>query len=80
MEAINNNLKKCEICEEEITNFHLENKKYYCDECYKYIHNKKTKKNHNKGKLDNLTPIGNKCPDHPDNLLNLFCIDEKSNI
>ena len=79
MEIKQANLKKCEICETEATSLCYKCKSYYCDSCYKLIHDKKPKNDHKKEKIDYFVPIDIKCPDHPDNIINLFCIDEKGN-
>ena len=50
---------------------------YYCDSCYKLIHNIKENKNYKKGKIDYFLPIATRYPEHPKILLDLFCIDEK---
>ena len=79
MEIANNNLKQCEICKIEATSLCLECISYYCDECYKYVHNKKENKNHKKEQIDYFVPIDTKCPEHSKRILDLFCIDEKGN-
>ena len=80
MEGIKKNFKLCEICENEATGFCLKCFSYFCDKCFKYVHeNNKTKNNHKKEKIDYFVPIDTKCPDHTQNPINLFCIDEKGN-
>ena len=69
--------KICEICETNATIICLNCSNYYCDSCFKLIHEKKAKSNHKKEAIDYFIPIDIKCPDHPGNLMNLFCIDEK---
>ena len=69
MENKNKNFKQCEICEIEATNLCLECLSYYCEACYKYVHDKKAKNNHKKEKIDYFVPIDTKCPDHPKTLL-----------
>ena len=44
MELNKKNFKQCEICEIDATNLCLECISYYCDACYKYVHEKKGKK------------------------------------
>ncbi len=53
---------------------------YYCDSCYKFIHDIKDNKNHKKEKIDYFLPIDTRCPEHPKIPLDLFCIDEKGKI
>ena len=81
MEDINQkNFKQCEICKEMATSLCLECISYFCDECYKYIHNKKVNNQHKKEKIDYFVPIDTKCPDHPKQVISLFCVDEKGNL
>ena len=80
MKEAKKNFKKCEICKDDATSLCLECISYYCDECYKYIHNKKENANHKKEIIDYFVPIDTKCPDHPKMIINLFCIDEKGNL
>ena len=49
---------------------------YFCESCYKFIHDKKENSNHKKEKIDYYVPIDTRCLVHPKNSLNLFCIDE----
>ncbi len=76
MEEAKKNFKKCEICKDDATSLCLECISYYCDECYKYIHNKKGYKNHKKGNIEYHVPIDTKCPKLPKNALDLFWTDE----
>ena len=50
---------------------------YFCDSCFKYIHEKQKYSNHQKENIDLYVPIEHKCPEHPNNELNLFCLEEK---
>ena len=50
---------------------------YFCDSCFKFIHEKKIKKDHQKEIIDSFVPIDLKCPNHLQNPMNLFCINEK---
>ncbi len=77
MEAKETNLKYCEICKSEAKSLCLECISYFCDNCYKFIHDKKENSNHKKEKIDYYAPIDTKCPDHPKVPINLFCLDEK---
>ena len=69
--------KKCEICEEKASNLCFKCLSYFCDSCFKFIHEKKNKKDHKKELIDPFVPIKMKCPDHPLNAITLFCINEK---
>ena len=80
MEEKQKNFKYCDICESQATLLCLEClTNYYCDSCYKFVHDKKAKNNHKKEKIDYFVPIDTRCPEHPKVPLNLFCIDEKGN-
>ena len=50
---------------------------YYCDSCYKFIHDKKENMNHKKEKIDYYLPIELRCSVHQNVPLNLFCLEEK---
>ena len=79
MESIQKNFKQCEICKKEATSLCLECNCYYCDKCYKYVHDINENKDHKKEKIDYFVPIDTKCPEHPKNPINLFCVNEKGN-
>ena len=72
-------IKECEFCGLNATCLCFKCKFYFCDSCFKMIHDKKMKSNHKKEKVDVYVPFDLKCPDHPDNSLNLFCVEEKGN-
>ena len=81
MEEKPKNFKACDLCGAQAIFLCLEClANYYCDSCYKLIHDKKEKNNHKKEKLDYFIPIDTRCPKHPKVSLNLFCLDEKGNI
>ena len=69
---------KCDICESDSTCLCITCQNYYCDTCFKLVHDKKTK-SHEKEAIDHYVPIDIKCPEHPSVPLNLFCTDEKGN-
>ena len=76
----NDNLKKCKICEICKNNasclcFQCNN--YFCESCYKFVHDKQANSGHIKENIDPFVPIDLKCPNHPKDRMNLFCIDEK---
>ena len=84
MEEKHKIFKYCDICKSEATflcssclnGIGL----YYCDSCYKMIHDKKENTNHKKEKIDYYLPIDLRCNEHQNVPLNLFCLDEKGNI
>ena len=70
-------IKSCEYCGETSTCFCFECKELFCDSCFKCIHEKKLKSKHKKEIIDPYIPIELKCPDHPSNSNNIFCVEEK---
>ena len=78
MEINHKNYKQCDICKvDEATSLCLQCFSYYCDGCYKQVHEKKENKEHKKEAIDYNVPIDTRCPEHSGNNINLFCIDEK---
>ena len=71
------NFKKCEICEEEAKNLCFQCNMYLCEACFKFIHDKKSKSQHKKEKIDYFVSFDIKCPTHPEDRINLFCVDDK---
>ena len=80
MEQNKINEKLCELCREIATNLCLNCNNYYCDSCYKFVHEKKNNTNHKKESIDPFVPIDLKCPIHPNIPLNLFCVDENGKL
>ena len=70
-------LKKCEICGLEASCLCLKCLMYFCENCYKFIHEKELNNKHEKEKIDYFAPIDTKCAEHPNNKIELFCLDEK---
>ena len=70
-------LKYCEVCNSNSTCLCFKCNSYFCDCCYKLIHDKKKDPQHKKENIDPLVPIDIKCPEHPLDRINLFCVDEK---
>ena len=78
---VQKNIKLCEMCkDEEAATLCFDCHNYFCEACFKYIHDRKKNRSHKKEKIDLFIPIDTKCPEHEGNLMNLFCIDEKGNI
>ena len=73
----NYKLKECELCKDNASCLCFKCNNYYCEQCYKYVHDKKNNINHKKEALDPFISIDLKCPDHPQNPMFLFCVDEK---
>ena len=76
MEIIQNKNFVCEIWNKKTSCFCLKCMNYFCDICYKLIHEKKEINQHKKEKIDYLIPIDLKCPFHPKYLNEYFCIDQ----
>ena len=72
-------LKKCDICATFAKNLCLECLNYYCDSCYKFVHDKENNSKHKKDQIDPYVPIDIKCPLHSRSPLNLYCIEDKGN-
>ena len=72
-------IKECELCKTNATSLCFKCNCYFCDQCYKYVHDKQINSNHKKEIIDPFIPIDIKCPDHPQHLMFLFCVDEKGN-
>ena len=79
MNKNNSQIKKCKTCGSDATCLCFQCQEYFCEECYKYVHDKQINKTHKKENIDFYVPIDFKCPDHPNNAMNLFCVDEKGN-
>ena len=71
--------KLCEMCGEKATCLCFKCVMYFCDSCYKIVHNLKISSQHKKEKLDYFVPMDIKCPEHPNDRINLFCVDENGN-
>ena len=79
MEKIQKNIKQCEMCRIPATNLCFECFMYFCDSCYKIVHNMKISKQHKKEAIDYYVPMDIKCELHPNDRINLFCVDENGN-
>ena len=79
MENENNIIKKCNICRSEAKCLCFECNEYFCENCYKLIHELKKDPKHKKENIDLFIPIDLKCPEHPKDRINLFCLDDKGN-
>ena len=81
MEEKKMNFKLCDICKSQATLFCSDCEcvcNYYCDSCYKFVHDKKININHKKEKIDFFIPIETKCPVHQKVDYNLFLLSSKS--
>ena len=80
MEKKLSNKKICEYCGIDASYLCFDCCEYFCDSCYKMVHDKKLKSQHNKENIDPFIPFNLKCRNHPNFPNNLFCVDEKSKI
>jgi hypothetical protein len=71
------NVKECEKCKSNATCLCFICNNYYCENCYKVIHDLEKNKNHKKEKIDPFVPIDLKCQKHPQDGKSLFCTNEK---
>ena len=79
MEKKNKLIKECEICKSDSTCLCYECNSYFCNKCYKMIHDIKNDSKHKKENIDLFVPIDLKCPEHPKDRICLFCLDEQGN-
>ena len=72
------NFIQCEMCkDEEAKVLCLDCHNYFCEACFKFVHDRKKNKDHKKEKIDLFIPIDITCPEHERVPINLFCVDEK---
>ena len=77
MEKKSLNQKNCEYCGINASSLCFQCLEYFCDSCFKSIHEKQLRSQHKKETIDLYIPFDLKCRDHPNNANNLFCIEEK---
>ena len=70
-------IKKCDICDSNATCLCFSCISYFCESCFKFIHDKQKNSFHKKESLDPYILINLKCQNHPINPISLICIDEK---
>jgi len=79
IDAKNSTLKICDLCQtNEATALCYECPSYFCNSCFKLIHNIKINSYRKKEEVDPFISINVKCPEHPKIINNLFCVEEKS--
>ena len=74
-----NTIKKCEICNSFAKFLCYKCISYFCEGCFKYVHDKEYNSKHKKEEIDAFVPIDTKCPEHSKSPMNLFCVEEKGN-
>ena len=67
----------CEICGSLASSLYARCIEYYCDSCYKLVHARKEKAEHEKSAINYIIPVETKCQNHPKYPKELFCVDEK---
>ena len=69
--------KICQICKNNANFLCFECNNYFCEKCYKFIHEQQANKDHKKENIDLFIPIDLFCPIHPKDKIFFYCIDEK---
>ena len=69
--------KECEICGSDATSLCFKCMQYFCEVCFKLIHDKTKNSNHKKEIIDPYVPIDVKCQSHPMIPIKLFCLDDR---
>jgi len=77
MDKENQIIKPCDICKSDATCLCFECNSYFCERCFKLIHDVKNDPKHKKENIDLFVPIDFKCPAHPNEGINLFCLDDR---
>jgi len=72
-------LKKCNLCNSDSFWICFQCKKYYCDKCWKIIHEIKKEKAHEKTKINPYLSLDFFCSNHQEYPLELFCLNDKGN-
>ena len=82
MEDNQQNFNLCDICKNKaiFLCYECSYNSYFCDSCYKLIHDIKENTNHKKEEIEYFLPINTRCLDHEKIPYDLFCIDDKGNI
>jgi hypothetical protein len=73
-------MKDCSICKSNATCLCFECNNYFCERCYKLIHDTKKDPQHKKENIDSFVPIDLYCPEHPKNRIDLFCLDDRGKL
>ena len=79
MEDYETQIKKCDVCDSNATCLCFKCILYFCESCFKFVHEKKKNISHKKDALDLYIPYNLKCKIHPLNPISLFCLEEKGN-
>jgi len=79
MEDKKSQIKECNFCGSDSKCLCFDCLLYFCDNCYKLIHDMKKNMTHKKENIDPYISINLKCSEHPKFPVTLFCLEEKSN-
>ncbi len=71
--------KTCNICNSEPTCLCFICLSYFCESCFKFIHEKEKNSTHKKEAIDPYITYNFKCKIHQLNQLTLYCVEEKGN-
>ena len=69
--------KFCNFCDFKAIYLCFICKHYYCENCFKIIHDLRKNRQHQKEKINPFISIDIKCPKHPEYPMELFCVEEK---
>ena len=70
-------INECEFCNSKATCLCINCNNYFCENCYKIIHDLKKNISHKKENIVPFIPIELKCPNHPQDRMNMFCLNDK---
>ena len=70
---------ECSFCNSNANLLCFKCNNYFCEKCFKIIHDLPKNSNHKKESIDLFVPIDIKCSEHPEHPYFLFCLKEKSN-
>ena len=72
--------KKCEICQKTANNLCFKCNGYFCNSCFKFIHDKPVNREHKKESIAPFVSLDTKCKIHPQFPLILYYIDKNGKI
>ena len=78
MEKKQKQIKECDFCGKYATSLCYDCLLYFCQNCYKFIHDMEKNNTHKKENIDPFVSIELKCSQHSKFPITLFCLTEKS--
>ena len=69
---------KCGLCGEIAKKLCLDCNNYFCESCFKFIHEKKNNVGHKNEEIDLFIPFEARCSIHPDIPMNYFVLLKKN--